>query len=76
LAAVASVAGIEKLYSTGGLEATMTPPRKPEHKPRRVIRVGIPATEKVDTWISVNQLLHLDAQLAEEAATILKTAPK
>jgi len=30
----------------------------------------------VDTWISVNQLLHLDAQLAEEAATILKTAPK
>ena len=54
----------------------MTPPRKPENVTRRVIRIGIPATEKVDTWISVNQLLKLDAHLAKEAATVLRTAPK
>ena len=54
----------------------MTPPRKPENVPRRVKHVGIPETEKVATWISFNHLLKLDETLAEEAATILRTAPE
>jgi hypothetical protein len=54
----------------------MTPPRKPENVPRRVIRVGIPETEKVDTWVSFNQVLAGDKTLAEESATILQAAPK
>ena len=54
----------------------MTPPRKPENVTRRVIRVGIPEAEKVDTWVSFNQLLTGDVTLAEEAGRILRTAPK
>jgi hypothetical protein len=54
LAAVTSIAGVDKLYETVGLENTMTPPRKPTKVPRRVIRVGIPTIEKVDTWITFN----------------------
>jgi hypothetical protein len=44
----------------------MTPPRKPENVPRRVIRVGIPETEKVETWVSFNNLLAGDRTLEEE----------
>jgi hypothetical protein len=42
----------------------------------RVIRVGIPVTEKVDTWITFNNLLAGDTTLAEEATRILQAAPK
>ena len=76
LAAVTSIAGVDKLYKTAGLENTMAPPRKPENVPRRVIRVGIPKAEKVDTWDSFNQLLARDETLAEEAVRILRAAPK
>jgi hypothetical protein len=76
LAVVTSIAGVDKLYKTAGLENTMTPPRKPENVPRRVIRVGIPETDKVDTWVSFNNLLAGDETLTEEAARILRAAPK
>ena len=45
LAAVMSIAGVDKLYETKGLENTMTPPRKPAKIPRRVVRIGLPAVE-------------------------------
>jgi hypothetical protein len=54
----------------------MTPLRKPENVPRRVIRVGIPETEKVETWVSFNNLLAGDRTLAEESARTLRAAPK
>jgi hypothetical protein len=76
LASVTSIAGVDKLYKTAGLENTMTPPRKPENVPRRLIRVGIPETDKVDTWVSFNNLLAGDETLTEEAAKILRAAPK
>jgi hypothetical protein len=50
LTSVTSIVGVDKLYKTGGLENTMTPPRKPENVSRRVIRVGIPETAKVANW--------------------------
>jgi hypothetical protein len=67
---------VDKLYKTAGLENTMTPPRKPGNVPRRVIRIGIPETEKVETWVSLNNLLAGDETLAEEAARILRAAPQ
>jgi hypothetical protein len=76
LAAVTSIAGVDKLYGTKGLENTMTPPRKPAKIPRRVVRVGIPAVEKVDTWVKLNIMLATDETLAEEAARILRAAPQ
>jgi hypothetical protein len=76
LAAVTSIAGVDKLYETEGLDNTMTPPRKPAKIPRRVVRVGLPATEKVDTWVSLNKMLARDETLAEEAARILRAAPR
>ena len=76
LAAVTSIAGVDKLYETEGLENTMTPPRKPAKTPRRVVRVGLPATEKVDTWVSLNMMLAEDETLTEEAARILRAAPQ
>jgi hypothetical protein len=54
----------------------MTPPRKPENLPRRIIRVVIPETAKVETWVSFNNLLAGDETLAEEEARILRAAPK
>jgi hypothetical protein len=76
LAEVTSIAGVDKLYKTAGLENTMTSPRKPGNVPRRVIRIGIPETEKVETWVSLNNLLAGDETLAEEAARILRAAPQ
>ncbi len=54
----------------------MTPPRKPAKIPRRVVRVGIPVVEKVDTWVKLNIMLATDETLAEEAARILRAAPQ
>jgi hypothetical protein len=54
----------------------MTPPRKPAKIPRRVVRVGLPTTEKVDTWVSLNQMLAKDKKLAKEAARIFRAAPQ
>ena len=65
LAAVMSIAGVDKLYETKGLENTMTPPRKPAKIPRRVVRVGLPAVEKVDTWVQNNIMLATDETLVE-----------
>jgi len=76
LAAVMSIAGVDKLYETKGLENTMTPPRKPAKIPRRVVRVGLPAVEKVDTWVQNNIMLATDETLVEEATKILRTAPQ
>ena len=76
LAAVMSIAGVDKLYETKGLENTMTPPRKPAKIPRRVVRVGLPALEKVDTWVQNNIMLATDETLVEEATKILRTAPQ
>jgi hypothetical protein len=73
---VTSIEGVDKLYKAEGLKNTMTPPRKPENVSRRVIRVDIPETEKVDTWVSFNQLLAEDVTLTEEAGRILRAAPK
>jgi hypothetical protein len=71
-----SIAGIDRLYETEGLANTITPPRKPAKIPRRVVRVGLPTTEKVDTWVSLNQMLAKDETLAEEAARIFRAAPQ
>jgi len=76
MAAVTSIAGVDKLYRTAGLENTMTPPRKPENVSQRMIRIGMPTTEKVDTWVSSNNLLVRDKTLKEDATRILRTAPK
>jgi hypothetical protein len=62
-----SIAGVDKLYETKGLENTMTPPRKPAKIPRRVVRVGLPAVGKVDTWVKNNTMLATDETLVEEA---------
>jgi hypothetical protein len=75
LAAVTSIVGVDKLYKTAGLENTMTPPRKPANVPRSVIRVGIPEAEKVETWVTLNNLLAGDKTLAEEATRILRAVP-
>jgi hypothetical protein len=54
----------------------MTPPRKPAKIPRRVVRVGLQAVEKVDTWVKLNIMLATDKTLAEDAARILRAAPQ
>jgi hypothetical protein len=54
----------------------MTPPRKPVKIPRRVVRVGIPTKEKVDSWVTFNNMLAGDEVLSEEATRILRTAPQ
>jgi hypothetical protein len=76
LEAVTSIAGVDKLYETAGLENTMTTPRKPVKIPRRVVRVGIPTKEKVDSWVTFNNMLAGDEVLAKEATRILRTAPQ
>ena len=75
MAAVSSISGIDKLYSTDGLEDTLTPPRKPENSPRQVIRIGLPTTEATTSWISSNQFLQRHSELAKEAVVILSSAP-
>ncbi len=64
LAAVTSIAGVDKLYETEGLEHTMTPPRKPAKIPRRVVRVGLPTVERVDTWVTLNKDLAVSSPVA------------
>ena len=75
MAAVSSISGIDKLYSTDGLEDTLTPPRKPENSPRQVIRIGLPTTEATTSWISSNQFLQRHSELTKEAVVILSSAP-
>ena len=76
LAAVTSIAGVDKLYETAGLDNTMTPPRKLAKIPRRVVRVGLPTIEKVDTWVTLNNMLAGDKTLAGDATRILRAAPQ
>ena len=72
---VSSISGIDRIYTTAGLEDTLTPPRKPENSPSQVIHIGLPKVKVTTSWISSNQLLQQHSELAEEAATILASAP-
>ena len=75
MSVVSSITVIDRLYTTAGLEDTLTPPRKPENSPRQVIRIGLPKIEATTSWISSNQLLQQHSELAEEAVTILVSVP-
>jgi hypothetical protein len=50
--------------------------RKPAKIPHRVVRVGLPTVEKVDTWVTLNNMLAEDKTLVEDAARILRAAPQ
>ncbi len=76
MAAVTSIAGVDKLYETEGLDNTMTPPRKLVKIPHRVVRVGLPTIEKVDTWVTLNNMLAGDKTLAGDVTRILRAAPQ
>jgi hypothetical protein len=75
MAAVSSISNVDRLYATTGLQDTLVPPRKPENRPRQIIRIGLPKTETVASWISNNQFLQCHPELAMEAADILSSAP-
>ena len=75
LAAVMSIAGVESLHRTAGLENTMTPPRRPPNVTRPTVRIGLPEEDKVGTWISHNHLLDLNKELSTEVEKILQTVP-
>ena len=49
---VSSISGIDRQYTTDGLEDTLTSPRKPENSPRQVIHMGLPKVEVTTSWIS------------------------
>ena len=72
---VSSISGIDRLYTTSGLEDTLTSPRKPENPPRQVIHIGLPKIEAMTSWITSNHLPQQHTELAEEVATILTSVP-
>ena len=75
MTAVSSISSVDRLYTTDGLEDTLTPPRKSENSPRQVIHIGFPKLEDMTSWISNNQLLQKHIELAKEAAFFLTSVP-